>query len=314
MRILNEADWLSLFLGSIVIPAGLELVKIIKKYWQQTNPTHKLLGSFGDNSKLCKIFVRDLILEKDSNVLAVEPRIGIGRVPHVINLYAEVEGKGIAYIYNVLGQAKKTKNIELIGLGKDMNGEWNANIILLGAQSQKHFDFYKLMKNVAYRMDANDIYDCNTNKVIEREKGYGYGLILKAENPFVTDKKGGNAFLIGGYGVLGTLAAAYYFKENYRRLGKEFNRDCFGVVVRAPVSAGEEAVERLHDLDIRFKQNYFPTNRKKELENKTIILSNKYKKNIKSSALNTTVRQKIDYEAVNSSSQVEVRVTKPKKD
>ena len=88
---------------------------------------------------------------------------------------------------------------------------------------------------------------------MERKEGFGYGIILKALNPFKTPGPRGIGILIGGFGVLGTAAAAaYYFKENFRELGKEFGMDCFGIAVRAPVTAGEQAVERIREWDRRF--------------------------------------------------------------
>jgi len=200
------------------------------------------------------MFVRDLVLDANSKVLAIEPRIGAFEIPNVRRLIPEVEGKGIAYIFNVLGQVGKTKNIEIMGMSEDVRGEWNSHVILLGAQSQKHFDFYRLMRNVAYRMDSENIYNTQSGAIVSREDGFGYGIILNAENPFKAGKPG-VAFLLGGFGVLGTLAAVYYFKEHFRDLGKEFGRDCFGIVVRAPITAGEEAVERLRSLDVRLRSS-----------------------------------------------------------
>ncbi len=223
-------------------------------WWRNSRPRRKLLGDICNNLETTKIFVRDIFLEKGTKVLVNEPRIGIGIISNINKLYTEVEGKGIAYIYSTLGQVGKTKNIELIGLGEDVKGEWNSNVILLGAQAQKHFDFYKYMKNVAFKMDNKNIYSTKTNEIIIREEGFGYGIILKSENPFKTGPKKGIAFLIGGFGVLGTVAAAYYFREHFNQLGKEFGSDCFGIVVRAPITAGEEAVERLFQHDIRFRQ------------------------------------------------------------
>ena len=99
-------------------------------------------------------------------------------------------------------------------------------------------------------MDGSNIYDVE-DKIIQRENGFGYGIILKSQNPFHSNGKG-IAFLIGGFGVLGTAAAAYYFKENIRNLGKEFGDAYFSILVRAPFTAGIEAVERLTSYDRRF--------------------------------------------------------------
>lgn len=106
------------------------------------------------------------------------------------------------------------------------------------------------MKRVAYRIDDHNIVDNSDGQPVPREKGYGYGVVIKALNPLYV-RGNGVAFLIAGYGTLGTAAASYYFREHYQSLGRQFKSDCFGIVIRAPVSAGEQAVERLREWDRR---------------------------------------------------------------
>lgn len=248
---LSEINWITLTFSLLIIPAGLNLIKFVIRLFKERRPALLFLDRIYKNDETCKIFIRDLIKEKNSKLLAIEPNVGIGEVPNVINVYPEVEGKGISYIFNVLGKVGKTKNIELIGLGED-RGEWNSNVILLGGQSQKHMDFYRHMINVAYRMDDKEIYNNITNEIVVRENGFGYGIILKSGNPYFGGKDPGNAILLGGFGVLGTQAAAYYFKEHFVDLGRDFKKNCFGIVVRSPISAGVEAVERLKEYDYCF--------------------------------------------------------------
>jgi len=128
-------------------------------------------------------------------------------------------------------------------------GIWNTNLIVMGAQAQKCFDFYDRLDGVMYAVDANDIYVKESGAVIPRAPGYGYGIILKARNPHKTSGADGVGILIGGYGTLGTLAAAYYFREHLKDLGKNFHKRCFGVIIRASVTAGQESVERLSQYD-----------------------------------------------------------------
>ncbi|MCR4277884.1 MAG: hypothetical protein NUV80_01760 [Candidatus Berkelbacteria bacterium] len=234
-------------LGSILIPLFWSGVKLLQRYYQQTRPIQMLLGRIGNNREVAKVFVRDFILPQGSQVLSIEPRHGVGVVPNVPHLWPDVEGRTLAYVVNVLGRAGKTENINIVRMSED-EGEWNANIIVLGAQAQKCFDFYEQMEEVAYKMDGSEIYNYR-GRIIPRETGYGYGIILKARNPF---NSAGTAFLIGGFGTLGTISAAYYFKENFEKLGREFGQKNFGVVVRCPISAGEEAVERLRRYDKSF--------------------------------------------------------------
>ncbi len=238
-------------LGSLVIPGVLKLIELLRHWWTWSRPSRKLLEGLANQVEPCKIFVRDFVIPKDTKLYSVEPRLGVGIVPNVHELWPDVEGRAVGNLLNIFGQVGKTKNIEIVRMSQDF-GEWNANIIVLGAQAQKSFDFYSHMKFVAYRMDEKEIYENEGKQIVKREQGYGYGLILKGLNPLKTSGNRGVAILIGGFGVLGTAAASYYFKENFKRLGKEFGSDFFGIIVRAPISAGEQATERLSTYDKRF--------------------------------------------------------------
>jgi hypothetical protein len=241
---------LGAILGSIVIPIIQYSLKWLVKWWQESRPPRKLLAGIAKQNEVCRIFVRDLHVSEETPLISVDPKIGIGTVPNIQEVWPDSEGRGVASIFNVLGQVNKTKNIEIVRMSQDI-GKWNCHVIVLGAQANKAFDFYRLMENVAYRMDSDNIYNNLSGEIVRREAGFGYGIVLKASNPYKTSGQG-IAILIGGYGVLGTAAAAYYFREHFRDLGNEFGEDWFGIVVRAPVTAGEEAVERLKIFDVSF--------------------------------------------------------------
>jgi len=243
-----EGAILGAVLGTLIIPSVLKFIDLIRRWWRNSRPARKLLQGIADQNEKCKIFVRDFLITEGAELYSIEPRLGIGRVPNVHELWPDVEGRAVGNLLNIFGQIGKTKNVEVVRMSQD-TGDWNCNVIILGAQAQKCFDFYKNMRNVAYRADAENIYDNTTGEIVEREDGYGYGIILKALNRFKTEGTQGIGILIGGFGVLGTAAASYYFKENFGRLGKQFNRNFFGIVVRASVSAGEQAVERLSNYD-----------------------------------------------------------------
>jgi len=243
-----EGAILGAILGSLVIPGVLKAIGLIGKWWKDSRPARKLLQGIADEDEKCKVFVRDFFITKGAELYSIEPRLGIGKVPNVHELWPAVEGRAVGNLFSIFGQIGKTKNVDVVRMSQDA-GDWNCNVIVLGAQAKKCFDFYMHMKNVAYRVDGENIYDNTTNEIISREDGYGYGIILKAQNPFKTDGRKGIGLLIGGFGVLGTAVASYYFKENFRQLGKEFKKDFFGIVIRASVSAGEQAVERLSKHD-----------------------------------------------------------------
>lgn len=236
-------------LGAIIIPLVLCGIKWCINWIITSRPRNKVLGSIANNSEECTIFVRDFLLPRNSQILAKESAsIPHGVVPNVYEFWADVDGMGMGYVFNALGQVGKRHNIRVVRMSHD-TGIWDTNLIVIGAQAQKNFDFYDNLKGVMYKVDANNIIDMQTGQCIRRESGYGYGIILKARNQFKTNGSVGIGFVIGGFGTLGTKAAAYYFSQHLTELGKKFGSRCFGVVVRAPVKAGEQAVEHLPQHD-----------------------------------------------------------------
>lgn len=228
-------------IGAVQVSLG--MFKAIKNWWSSQRPIVRVLGGIADNNRLTRIFVRDfeippgaLLLSRDSG--------GVGQVPNVLELWPRVEGLALANLLNVMGQVGKSQKIQVIEMSKDQ-GLWEGDLVVLGAQAQKCFDFYKQMKCVAYYMDP-ELRDGASRALVKKEPGFGYGIILKCQNPHTS---GGVAFLIGGYGVLGTEAAGYYFKKHCADLGRLFGRRYFGVVVRASVTAGVESTERIVELD-----------------------------------------------------------------
>jgi hypothetical protein len=241
--------WGGAVLGAIVIPLILYFGKWVVNLCVASRPRRKVFGSIADNSEICTIFIRDFLLPPDSQILAKESAsIQYGVVPNVYEFWADVDGMGMSYVFNALGQVGKRHNIRVVRMSQD-TGIWDTNLIIIGAQAQKNFGFYTQLESVMYKMDASDIVDMRTGQCIKREQGYGYGIILKAKNQFKTKGSSGVGFVIGGFGTLGTKAAAYYFSGHLAELGKKFGSKCFGVVVRASVTGGEQTVERLPQYD-----------------------------------------------------------------
>jgi len=260
--------WYGAILGAILTVIVGFIHFLLKTFWRrikESRPVRKLLGGVANSSDECRIFVTDLFPQNAPEFIAIDRitpgsyRIGI--VPNIPHVWPDVEARAVSYLNYVLGRVGKTKNVSIVRRSED-SGNWNSNIIVIGAQCPRSFAFYQRMQYVAYRMNGTGIYDAITNERIERQDGYGYGIILKCRNPFKTDGNG-VAFLVGGFGVLGTIAAAYYLKEHFSDLGRYFGRRFFGILVRAPIDVGEEAVERMQQYDIRFTANGVPQTRGK---------------------------------------------------
>ena len=169
-------------------------------------------------------------------------------IPNVTKWWAEVDAKVVADVLNVLGSQGKSENIDFHLLSTD-RGELNVNVVCIGAQFPQANIFFNEFENIFYRMDNHNIIEVSSNQNIPIQPNYGYGIIIKASNPHKLPN-GGVAFLIGGFGTLGTEAAGYYFRTKFRELGKKFGKKCFGVVVRASVAAGPQSAERLTQYDI----------------------------------------------------------------
>lgn len=256
MQILGLSSnlWIGALLGAIASAIFWVVGSLLHKFylwWITSRPSNLVLGDMAKNDEQCLIFMRHLFIQntapQTTPLFEVVPRVGTGRVPNVGDLCPDVDATTLSNFLNVLGQAGKKRNIRIIRMSED-KGEWNGHIVVIGGQSQKSVDFYRLMQNVFYKMDNTDIRNALTNEIVPRENGYGYGLVLKAQNPQRIGKPG-IAVLIGGFGTLGTEAASYYLREHLNELGKEFGPRNFGIVVRASISAGVQSVERLSKYD-----------------------------------------------------------------
>jgi len=140
-----------------LIQSSISFIMNIRGWWKNILPAQKVLGPLANNKNILAIFVRDFFITPGTPLLSQEGLNGpIGIVPNVLNLWSDVEGKSLAKLLNLFGVAGRTTNIEVIEMGKDP-GIWNRNMIILGAQTQKCFDFYSRMQEVAYRVDAQHI-------------------------------------------------------------------------------------------------------------------------------------------------------------
>ena len=232
-----------------IIKLLISSIKSILHWYQFTRPSKKLLGEIVDNKNLVRIFVKDFVVKDntiDSPKLFSQEGPTTQAHPNIEKVWAEAEGRGIAMLLNLFGELGKREKFEIVEMSRGYDF-WDTDMIVLGAQAMKCMDFYEVMNNVAYSMDEQHIYDKESGEIIPREEPekYGYGIILKAKNPQMT--KGGIGILLGGYGVLGTQAAIYYFIHNIASLGKEFGNRPFGLLVRAKVSAGEQSVKRIKE-------------------------------------------------------------------
>ena len=236
------------------ILSGIQFVPAVFKYcwkwWTFNRPAGKVLEGFVDNEKISKIFVKDLMVPDNTSenpkLISREGSI-LHANPNILKVWPDVEAKGTARLLNLFGRLGKKDKLEIVEMSEGYNS-WDCNLIVLGAQSGKSGEFYNIMENVGYKMDGHNIYESETERVIKREDGYGYGLILKTKNNQLAENQKGIGILLGGFGVLGTEAAIHYFCNNIGILGKEFGNKSFSVVVRARIASGAQSVERVEQI------------------------------------------------------------------
>jgi hypothetical protein len=226
--------------------------KKLREWWRLKLPAGKVLGDLLNNKTILKVYIKDLIVPNNTldtpKLISQEGKLTQIN-PNIEKVWPEAEARAVAELFNLLGTLGKNKNISIVEMSKGY-GEWDNNMIVLGAQAVKCREFYELMEHVAYGVDDNNIYKFSNKEAINvNHRIYGYGIILKAKNPQNNNKP---AFLLGGLGILGTEASVYYFYKNIASLGKEFGKKEFGLVIRARISSGEQSATRLKNLDIVF--------------------------------------------------------------
>lgn len=151
-----------------IVQVGYGIFKATKNWWQNQRPINQVLQGIGNNDRITRVFIRDMVIPPGTPLISTGPA-GIGLVPNVNELWPRVEGVAMANILNVLGQVGKARNIEIIEMSKDP-GLWDSDLIVLGAQAQKCFDFYQRMRQVAYNIDT-ELRDASTGNVIPRQPG-----------------------------------------------------------------------------------------------------------------------------------------------
>jgi len=89
-----EGVILGAVLGSLIIPAVLKIMHKLGTWWRHLKPGMKPLQTIAEQEEKCKIFVRDFFIKQDAELYLIEPRLGIGKVPNVHELWPDVEGSG----------------------------------------------------------------------------------------------------------------------------------------------------------------------------------------------------------------------------
>lgn len=225
--------------------------KSIVEWWKFKRPATKIFGSSLENKQMLRVYIKDLECPNntcESPKLISYEGASMQYNPNIIKVWPEVEGRAASELLNLLGQLGKKDKLEIIEMSKGYD-QWNTHLVVLGAQALKCREFYNLMDKVGYSMDEQNIYDNESKQVVERNPEYGYGLIIKARNPLLPNGKQGIAFLLGGFGTLGTEAAVEYFCKNVSSLGREFGNSYFSLVVRARIFSGKQSVTRIKSLD-----------------------------------------------------------------
>lgn len=262
---ISQETWAGVLIGAVVVPVLWWFLRKLRDWLYTTNPRAMVLGAIALNEERTCIFVRDLRVqlhqlmpgmrqEDQWPLLDRSPaRLGGGIEGRGINIpvvWADVDAQSVADLLNVLGQVGKTHNLEVVRRSED-EGDRDCHLIVVGGQDQNARHFYAHMQDVYYRMDDAGLYEALTGTQLAPDPAsqYGYGVILKARNPYKVTGHPGLALLVGGFGVLGTLAASHYLRTHLRDLGVLFGRETFGVVVRASLTGGHQTVERVAHLD-----------------------------------------------------------------
>ena len=268
-------EWASLIrLVSAIVVSGSTAVVWLWTRWRRRRPVSLLLQQLTDEEERVVIYTRDfesMVLDpiagpKRVKLLVREPLVNKwGEVANVPTLWSRAEALVYGAVLYVFSLAGKTERIEVVEMSDDKD-RWDDGLVVLGAQTERCYRFYRDMNNVAFSMDDKNIYNQqgvaldDPNMPVDDQGAYRYGIILKARNPYRTVKLG-TCFLIGGFGVEGTEAAGYYFRHYYKDLVSLFGNRAFGVVVRVRADASAQTVVRVPVFDTSTEKKPFWTRR-----------------------------------------------------
>jgi hypothetical protein len=223
--------------------------KSLLSYINLRRPAVKIFGKLLKSKTFIKIYARDLkVIDNTPNnpkLFAFSMDGTLWQHPNIDSVWPEVEVVASQDLIRLFTELKKEEII--VGKMSDQKN-WDENIIILGAQADSSLKFYEIMKNVGYKMDEKEIYDNDSKEIIPKEEGYGYGIIMKAKNPYLKNNCD-YSFLVGGFGILGTEAASLYFYKNLKELSESFGKKYFSCIIRASISGGKYSVKRLQEYD-----------------------------------------------------------------
>lgn len=132
---------LGALLGSIIIPLIQFALARFSSWWVSVRPVNRLLGQIIHRDQSCKIFLRGFCIGQGTPLLTVSRQGVVGQVPNIRELWADVEGRSVANVLNVLGRAGKSQNVIIVREADDA-GEWNSHFFVIGAQYPKAHQFF----------------------------------------------------------------------------------------------------------------------------------------------------------------------------
>ncbi|MCX6706468.1 MAG: hypothetical protein NTV24_05235 [Candidatus Woesebacteria bacterium] len=243
--------WQDVFLGVLLIPIAVELLRKFIVYLDRKRPLKLLLGDFFSPEKKTLVFLSQLSAATESAEIitgqkyivkfprplpSVRDIIGVELRQNIDPVWSEGDGECLASIFNIFGKAGKIEGLEVGDSIGDWS-KWSNPTISIGFSPKTHkliekcepVDF--VLENGELSINGHDLklnsYRLNDAAIIQKT------YIKNNHTPVL---------LLAGLGTTGTSVAGYFFNKSSADLGKLYSDDTFCLLLSAKIDEGRESV------------------------------------------------------------------------
>ncbi|MBU1327108.1 hypothetical protein KKB64_04560 [Patescibacteria group bacterium] len=245
--------WQDVAISAIIIPLSLFLFSKLTNWLSDSLPLSLLFKGFLEKNNNILIFLSQLTALDDQERIDQNPKYVI-RYPtpsptnknaitltprrNIDPVWSEGDGECLADIYNTLGKAGRSGNVEVTNLVKGWDN-WSNPIVSIGFNPKTINNLIKKCSPIYFEITQN-----TTLKIIENNMELDCLTPNDAAIIQKTKTKNTNVpvFILAGHGTTGTSAAGYFLRENCVTIGKLYGSRSFCLLLYVNIVDGRSSV------------------------------------------------------------------------